>query len=358
MRPVLIRVLLDQPWALWAAQPDGLPGVGAAVVWIFAGLVFACYLLATRGRKWTGEDIGHALIWLVGIPVVAFGAPRLKWDSVPVFGYGLMVLTGFATGVIVGQRRARRVGIDPGAVFDAMFWTLLCGVVGGRLFFLVQHGDDAFRGVQGVGNLLKAAINLSNGGLVLIGSMFGGAVGFFSVCRRKNIPALRLLDELAPSIFIGIGFGRIGCFLYGCCFGDPTTLPWGVSFPPGSAAFGQLVERGFVSPNARACMPLHPTQLYSAFDGFLLAFVVAAYYPFRRHVGGAFTLGLILYPITRFLIEFLRADELGQLGTGLTISQLLSFLLLAIGLGLAWWLTRYGERVTTSASSGAIPEMH
>jgi phosphatidylglycerol:prolipoprotein diacylglycerol transferase len=355
MRPILIRLLLDRPWEPWVSDVQGVPGIGIAFFVAMLALLALGWLLYRRGLRWTADDKITVGFWAVVIAVLSFVPPMLtgklqaftKADapvtSFPIFGYGTMVLMGFLTATWFGQRRASKAGLDPSIVFDSAFWTLVCGVLGGRLFYLAQHGEEVFRAGMSLGQRLFAAVNLSNGGLVLIGAMLGGAIGYFVACRKRGVAPLMLLDLLTPSIFIGIGFGRIGCLLYGCCFGDPSTLPWAIAFPEGSAAFQTLVERGFVSPEAKYCMPLHPTQIYSAFNGFLLAFVTYTYYPFRRRVGGVFALGLILYPITRFFIEFVRADELGQLGTGLTISQLLSIGLLAVGIGLSLWLDRYGR---------------
>ena len=368
MRPVLIRLLLDHPWTPWVADVQGVPGIGIALLVAVLGLGLFGWVISRRGRNWTMDDRANFVVWLGLLIALTFLAPRLPpWlagfvppapevpggplvpaapvTSLPIFGYGFMVLLGFLTATWFGQRRARQEGLDPNIVFDATFWTLIGGVLGGRLFYILQHGDVVFRNAQGLGGHLIAAVNLSNGGLVLIGAMFGGAAAFFAACRMRKVAALPLLDVLTPAIFIGEGFGRIGCLMYGCCFGDPSHLPWAVTFGPGSAAFQALVERGFVLPDAPACMPLHPTQVYSSLNAFLLALVTYAYYPWRRHAGGVFALGLILYPITRFLIEFVRGDELGQLGTGLTISQLLSIGLLLVGLGLAEWLRRYGTPV-------------
>ncbi len=368
MRPVLIRLLLDHPWTPWAADVQGVPGIGIALLVAILGLGVFAWVIARRGWNWTLDDRANFVVWLVLLIALTFLGPRLPgWlagfsaptpevpggppvrpapvTSLPIFGYGFMVLVGFLTATWFGQRRARQEGLDSNIVFDATFWTLIGGVLGGRLFYIIQHGDIVFRNAQGLAGHLFAAVNLSNGGLVLIGAMFGGAAAFFAACRRRHVAALPLLDVLTPAIFIGEGFGRIGCLLYGCCFGDPSHLPWAVTFGPGSAAFQALVERGFVLPDAAACMPLHPTQIYSSLNAFLLALVTYAYFPWRRHVGGVFALGLILYPITRFLIEFVRGDELGQLGTGLTISQLLSIGLLTVGLALAEWLRRCGQPV-------------
>lgn len=344
MRPVLIRLLLDRPWAFWVSDVEGVPGIGAAVVWSLLGGLGLIWWLWQRKGSWTGEDRANVILWGLVAAGLTFLAPRLSIDNVPIFGYGLMVLTGFLTATWLGQMRARQAGLNPSVVFDATFWTLIFGVLGGRLFYLIQHGDRVFVNVNSLWDYVRAAVDLSSGGLVLIGSMFGGAVGYFLASRRKGFAPLPLLDLLTPSIFVAIGFGRIGCFLYGCCFGDPSTLPWAVEFPPGSAAFQALAARGFVAPDAPACIPLHPTQLYSAFDGFLLALVTYAYHPYRAYAGGTFALGMILYPITRFFIEYLRSDELGAWGTRFTISQWLSLGLFLAGLTLAACLSRHSRR--------------
>jgi phosphatidylglycerol:prolipoprotein diacylglycerol transferase len=360
MRPILFRLLLDHPWQPFDADVAGVVGFGIAFVAALLGLVGFGWRLCRKGTKWSADDRANLGFWLGLLVVLTFvtpqlperlaawlppdpaleGAPRPPVTSLPIFGYGSMVLLGFVTGTWVGQMRARRAGIDSNLVFDLTFWTLIFGVLGGRLFYIVQHGDIVFRHAQGIGGHLFAAINLSSGGLVLIGAMLGGAVGFFGFCRRRGLSPLKLLDLLTPSIFIGEGFGRIGCLLYGCCFGDPTSLPWGVTFGPESAAFEALVQRGYVVKSAAACMPLHPTQVYTSINAFLLAAVTYLYFRRRRYVGDVFALGVILYAISRFLIEFVRADELGQLGTGLTISQLLSIGLFLVGLTLAAWPRR------------------
>ena len=379
MRPVLFRLLLDRPWVAWDGNVQGVPAVGVALLALVIGLFGIAWLLHARGTKWTSDDKINVGVWIGVLLVLSFAAPLLperlaNWlppqpgpngptprepvTSLPIFGYGTLVLTGFLAGTWVGQRRAKGAGLDPNFVFDLTFWTLIFGVLGGRLFYIIQHGDIVFAGAKGPAQMLFAAVNLSRGGLVLIGAMLGGAVGFFGLCRRRGIAALPLLDLLTPSIFIGVGFGRLGCLLYGCCFGDPSSLPWAVTFGPESAAYQALVERGFVLPSAPACMPLHPTQVYSSINGFLLAFVTWAYYRHHQRNGQVFALGMMLYAITRFLIEFVRADELGQLGTGLTISQLLSLGLFSVGLGLTLWLKRGASQAGATAAALSVDAGH
>ncbi|HLQ44490.1 MAG TPA: prolipoprotein diacylglyceryl transferase family protein, partial [Planctomycetaceae bacterium] len=121
----------------------------------------------------------------------------------------------------------------------------------------------------------------------------------------------------------------------GCCFGDRCELPWAVTFPVDSVPFNAQVQRGFLPAEAAGSLPIHPTQLYSVIDGLLLCLLTLAYYPVRSRDGSVVTLGLLTYPITRFLIERLRGDEMGQFGTSLTIAQWISLAMLAGGIGLA-----------------------
>jgi phosphatidylglycerol:prolipoprotein diacylglycerol transferase len=312
------------------------------------GLLWMSVAWRTGGRRGTKDQARLALIIAAAIGVLSISGvtARFPFDSVPVFGYGFMLLIGFLSALAFARRQARLAGIDPELMYDMAYWLLVPGIVGGRLAYLVQHGDNVFldlngRPLSGM-QWLFAAVNLSQGGLVLIGAMVGGAVGFFSFCARRKLPPLALADVIVPSIFIGIGFGRLGCLMNGCCFGDACSLPWGITFPHGSVPFEALVHRGFLDPAAAATMPLHPTQIYMAIDGFVLAIVTALYFRVRTRPGDVLALGCILCAITRFLVEFLRNDEMGQLGTRFTISQYYSLGILAAGIGIAIYLRMSG----------------
>ncbi len=357
MRQTLIRIALREPWVFWKTDADtGLPLVGIGLLLAAAAAAWLAYrLILARGQfrdvPWATFGLWAAAILIVSIPAVA---ARMPVASIPVFGYGFMLLVAFLSALWFARRQARRAGIDPDLMYDLGFWLLLPGIAGGRLAYLFQYGQYVFTAPDGTPlqgrDLIFAAFNLSQGGLVLIGAIFGGAVGFFAFCWKRKVPALQLADVIVPSIFIGIGFGRLGCLLNGCCFGDACSLPWGITFPHGSVPFQTLAERGFLDPAAPATMPLHPTQIYSALDGFILATVAALYLPVRRHPGDVLALGCILVAITRFLIEFLRNDEMGQLGTGLTISQLYSLGIFTAGVGLLAYLRLTGNRPNHSIS--------
>jgi phosphatidylglycerol:prolipoprotein diacylglycerol transferase len=145
------------------------------------------------------------------------------------------------------------------------------------------------------------------------------------------------MDVMAPSIAIGTLFGRIGCFLNGCCYGDTCRLPWAVSFPKPSPPWGHHWHSGMISKNALWSLPVHPTQIYAAIDGLVLLLLLSAYYPLRRRDGEVIGLLMLAYPITRFLIELLRNDE-GAFFAGMTISQNISLAFFVAGLAYWAWL--------------------
>jgi phosphatidylglycerol:prolipoprotein diacylglycerol transferase len=226
-----------------------------------------------------------------------------------------------------------------------MMWVLVPGLIGARLVYLMQNWDRVFAGKQGPQRLI-AAFALWDGGIVFYGSVIGGILGVLVYCQRRNINAIALFDVIAPSLFIGEGFGRIGCFLYGCCFGRACDLPWAVKFPPDSLTFEKLVERGTIPPNAASTISLHPTQVYSSVTAFLLAGILSWYFRRRPFDGAVMALAWILYPINRYVLETLRDDEPGRLGTDFTFSQLMSMGLVISGIGAMFWLSK--RRVLTS----------
>jgi phosphatidylglycerol:prolipoprotein diacylglycerol transferase len=143
-----------------------------------------------------------------------------------------------------------------------------------------------------------------------------------------------MMDAIAPALAIGIAFGRVGCFLNGCCYGDLCHLPWAVTFPAESSPWHHQHDLGLIGAAAVRSLPVHPTQLYSALDGLILFLLLSAYYPFRRRDGEVMALMMVTYPVTRFLIERLRNDEPGMV-FGLTVSQAISVVIFAAGL--AYW---------------------
>jgi phosphatidylglycerol:prolipoprotein diacylglycerol transferase len=305
------------------------------------------------------------------------------------------------------------------------------------VFYVIEYWDKQFH-KETLGQTLAAVFNITQGGLVVFGSLIGGAIAALIFIARHRLPVLAMGDLMAPSIVLGMAVGRIGCYFNGCCFGGACELPWAVQFPFGSPPHMQQVENGWKNPEGQVVklsvhglrfrgtdqdpaiidsveprsladraglvpgqqvtriiahsadsegarewkvgtvsdalaallhlrdagteirvriagdgktppqsfswtlpaelprsIPIHPTQVYSAIDGFLLLFVLLTYEPFQRRHGELLALLLTLHPISRFLLEVIRIDEASMFGTGLSISQLISIVALA-GAGVLW----------------------
>jgi phosphatidylglycerol:prolipoprotein diacylglycerol transferase len=250
--------------------------------------------------------------------------------ELPIYGFGIMLVLAFIFAPWLAWWRARREGLDGDVILDMGFWIFVAGLIGARAEYCREYwGKD-------IHNLLEA-LQYWKGGIVFYGSIVGGIVGFFAYWWFNRFPVRPYLDAIAPSIALGTFFGRLGCFLNGCCYGDQCRLPWAVTFPAESPAWWHQVHADLISKAAPSSLPVHPTQLYSALDGLILLILLSAYYPLRRRDGEVMGLLMFAYPITRFLIEYLRNDEPAYVA-GLTISQGISVLLVAAA-GVYWgWL--------------------
>jgi phosphatidylglycerol:prolipoprotein diacylglycerol transferase len=252
------------------------------------------------------------------------------FGGVRVFGFGGMIVLAFISATWLACWRARREKLDPEVILDMAFWVVFCGMVGARLFYCYEYWGYEIKTFWDVVQYWK-------GGIVFYGGVVGGSIAFLVYRRFRPFPLRPYMDVVAPSIAIGILFGRLGCFLNGCCYGDTCQLPWAVSFPARSPAWAHHVILKMIPSDALSSLPVHPTQLYAAIDGLVLLLLLSAYYPWRRRDGEVMALLMVTYPITRFLVEFLRNDE-GAFFAGLTISQNISVALLGIGLVYWAWL--------------------
>lgn len=224
-----------------------------------------------------------------------------------------MVLLGVLSAMMLLRMGARRQQLDADSLSDLAVMLVLCGIVGGRVWYLIQFRHEVYAD----GDWFET-FRLWRGGLVLYGAIAGGLLGFAVMQRRGKFgPWRQLLDLIAPALAIGIAFGRLGCFLNGCCWGGECAaeMPLAAIFPPGSPPSFQFGDGSEPSP------PLHPTQLYSSLQGFLLAAILWFTGPKLARSGRTFALFLLLYPLGRGLIETIRADH-GVLEGELTWAQL------------------------------------
>ncbi|MBL7154610.1 MAG: prolipoprotein diacylglyceryl transferase [Phycisphaerae bacterium] len=287
---------------------------------------------------------------------------EIPFVHLTVKAHGLMIAVGVLVAVVLIRRLSRSFTPDPRLITNAALYALIGGVVGARIHYVV-HYCEQFRGKW------MNVFAIWHGGLEL----FGGAVLAITIIilflcyhnyihRQYKLPIRRYLDVVAIGLMLAL-VGRIGCFLNGCCWGKPTTLPWGVRFPYDSFSFNSQINAdprrnrykphlevprdeylAFVGEDGKwrpkpyedltneqqcevtkgkyRCLPVHPTQLYASLNGVCLCILL---YLFRRRAqrirrmgrtdallakpGQTFALMFVLYGLTRFLIEYLRDDN-------------------------------------------------
>ncbi len=225
-----------------------------------------------------------------------------------IHGYGLMIGIGVVCAVLVAQFRAKKKGLSTDSLYSIVLLALIFGFLGAKVLFCIVE----FKAI-----LANPALILSGDGFVLYGGILGGIAAVMLYCRAKKLSFLRYFDLAAPSIALAQGFGRIGCFLAGCCYGRQTDSPFSIVFHSSQYA-----------PNG---VKLIPTQLISSAGDFLIALVLLLYARRDRKRGKTGGLYLILYSVGRSAVELLRADYRGAVGP-LSTSQFISVFTLALGI--------------------------
>ncbi|MDD5327142.1 MAG: prolipoprotein diacylglyceryl transferase [Phycisphaerae bacterium] len=306
-----------------------------------------------------------------------FEIPFVHWT---VKSYGLMMVIAFLAAITLIRRLSRNITSDPQHITNAALYSLIAGVAGSRLFYVIHHFDQ-FQG------RLLSVFAIWEGGLEFLGGVLLAiaVIGFY--CRFHKLPVRRYLDILAIGLMLALVFGRIGCFLYGCCFGKPADLPWAVRFPYRSEAYSSQVypnlQRNRLQPQLRLpedffdyyyengktlyslksykdltpeqkkylvdndkyrSLPVHPTQLYSSVNGGILALLLYLFWRRGQKTGNpkkhkklfikpgcTFGLMFVLYGATRFFMEFIRDDNPFEFWS-LTISQIIGVGMIVFGI--------------------------
>jgi phosphatidylglycerol---prolipoprotein diacylglyceryl transferase len=249
--------------------------------------------------------------------------------------YGVLVALAFLVALSVISRLARRASLNSDAVVNLGILCGLSAIVGAKIMmFLV----DIPYYIRNPGEIVSMA-SLQAGG-VFYGGLIAALIAAVIYMRRHHLPALATADVFAPGIALGHGIGRLGCFAAGCCWGLPTSLPFGVTFtnPLSHELVGVPLD-----------IKLHPTQLYESAAEFIIFGIL--YWRIRRpHAPGAvISLYLILYSTVRFLVEFVRYhDQPNPFGGPLNTSQWISLVL--AGLGAVYFLRGLGQASTPPAS--------
>lgn len=250
-------------------------------------------------------------------------------------GYGFMIGIGFIVALLVGEYRAKKKGLNQESVIDMAIIAILCGFLGAKLLYVIVNLQEF---IEAPGSVLGRA------GFVVYGGIIAGVLCCLLYCHIKKLSFLQYFDLIIPEVAIAQGFGRIGCFLAGCCYGRQTDSAFGVIFPEGSLA--------------PAGVKLIPTQLISAAGDILFAVILivisdvvfkSVVYGNSRNdaessektasrskkfgyvAGDIGCLYLWMYGVGRFLIEFLRNDYRGAVGA-LSTSQFISLFIVLGGI--------------------------
>ncbi len=238
-----------------------------------------------------------------------------------IYAYGFFIALAFIAGLFFATLHAKKEGIPFEKVIDIFFYTVLSAILGSRLLFVLVN-IDFYR---------KAPLEIFKiweGGLVFYGGLIL-AIGVSLIYMKwHRLPIWKVSDLFTPSIALGLFLTRIGCFLAGCCYGKETSLPWGVRF---------------TDPNSLAPLNvlLHPTQLYDSANGLALFLFLNWMGRKKAFEGQLFWLFILLYSVSRFLIEILRGDPRGFLfGNFLSTSQGIGILLAFLSLFMLFYLKK------------------
>jgi phosphatidylglycerol:prolipoprotein diacylglycerol transferase len=297
---------------------------------------------------------------------------HIPGTHIPIFGYGLMLVAAFFGFMCVVKYLARRSRLDPELFVNVTFLCLIFGIIGARASHVLENLSDYTN--QGFFQNLLHMANLQEGGLTLYGGFLLATPIAMGYAIYKKVPLRLGMDIVAVGLLVALGFGRIGCYLNGCCYG--ADCAWGVRFPYHSIAYMDQVERGEIQPPAalqrvdadgrvrllskeevardphlaeiaaqNRANPVLPTELFSSFNAFLLGALLFAYFTVPHAPGRVFALALVLAGGTRFLLEMIRVEppvDPAVFGN-LSIAQVTGVGLVAAGVALWIVYGRYGR---------------
>jgi phosphatidylglycerol:prolipoprotein diacylglycerol transferase len=240
----------------------------------------------------------------------------------PVYSYGVLLALAYLAALQLAVVRARRRGIDGSRVMDLGIYLIIAALVGAKLMLVVVDFDYFANEPGEILSLVRAG-----------GVFYGGLIAAVGVAiwlvRKYQLPLWTTADLFAPGIALGHVIGRLGCLLAGCCYGRPTSAPWAITFNDPEAAANVGTPLG---------IPLHPTQLYDAgAELVILGVLLATESRGRRFPGRTFWLYILLYGVSRFVVEIYRGDDRGMI-LGLSTSQFVSLVAIPLALLMLWRL--------------------
>ncbi len=270
--------------------------------------------------------------------IFAIGPFALRW-------YGLLMMAAILAATQVASWAVARRGEDPDNLWDMLFWILIPGFIGARLYYVFIQSP---RGPEGLGYYLSnpgQILQVWGGGIHIFGGFLFGGVALWIFTRVRKLDARRYLDAIALGLPLAQAIGRWGNFINQELYGPPTTLPWGLRIDPihRIGPYRDLMQYPLTTR-------FHPLFLYESLwnlVGFALIFWLSRRFQAQLKDGDILLMYLIWYPLGRFFIEFLRTDSWFFPGTPFNVVHGLSFVAVAIG---AWGLYRHHRRPSSSAT--------
>jgi len=242
---------------------------------------------------------------------------------VTIYSYGVLLAAAYLLGLWLGVRRASQAGLDGNRVMDLGIWVIIAALIGAKgLLFIVDF--DHFTSSR------EEFMSLLRSGGVFYGGLIAATLTCVYQLRKHKLPLWQSGDLFAPGIALGYMVGRLGCLAAGCCYGRPAPgLAWAVTFTDPAAA---------LNVGTPLNVPLHPTQLYESLAGLvILVTLLVIERRGKSFPGRTFWQFVLMYAVSRFIIEFFRGDDRGMVAMFST-SQVISLVLAPLAIVMLWWL--------------------
>jgi phosphatidylglycerol:prolipoprotein diacylglycerol transferase len=249
-----------------------------------------------------------------------------------IYSYGVLLAAAYLVGLGMAVRRARAAGLDGNRVLDLGIWVIIAALVGAKALLFIVDFEHFTSSWTEFTSLLRSG-----------GVFYGGLIAAVVVCiyqlRKHQLPLWTSGDLFAPGIALGYMVGRLGCLMAGCCYGRPTDVGWAITFTDPAAA---------LNVGTPLNVPLHPTQIYESAAGLVIFLLLMAFERRGRPFPGrTFWMFVLLYAVSRFVIEIYRGDPRGMV-MGFSTSQFISLLLAPLAVVMLVYLSRKPSKAPES----------
>lgn len=314
-------------------SPDVL--IGFLLVWFIIGTVYAVIKTVQKQRQsgqtgklqfdWITTVI--TLLLIIGFRVV-LGLLGVKELSVRF--YGVIIISGAILAAFLASTRAKRMGQNPEQIWDMLIWLIIGGIIGARIWHVLTPPPSMTD--QGITTMYYFThpleiLKVWNGGLGIVGGVIGGFLALVIYSRNMKNSLFAWIDIIAPCLLLAQAIGRWGNFVNQELYGAPTSLPWKLYIEPANRL------EGFTNVEY-----YHPLFLYESLWNLLsigILIWIEKRFSKALKTGDSFLLYLILYPLTRFTLEFLRLNA--SLVAGVNANQWVMVIVMVFSVIALFW---------------------